>query len=581
MKSRLALPYSWIFVLTLLLAAPSLLAQKLEIGQAGLSHVRAVRLSYVSGAVSIKRPGSADWTSAIVNTPIQEGFALSTSPQSFAEVQFENGSTARLGEASELDFSQLALDREGNKLNQLAFEAGYATFHFMPERGDVYTVKAAEVILTPAGKSEFRTDLEQGRIRIEVFNGSVEVQAGAKTIKLAKDRVLNYDSTTSQSSDIQRGIEIDDWDRWTEARDTQTELAMRDMRNQGLPRQSLAGWDDLNTYGEWANIPGYGYGWSPYESMGWSPYSMGMWSMYPGWGMTWIGGEPWGWLPYHYGSWNFASGFGWFWMAGGSPYWSPALVNWYSGAGWIGWAPNGVGAGQQITAISGGALQNGQAVGPHTVVHIRPGQGTKISSPPVLASDRVVRAGAPLSGGTAVAGRTADIRAAGPAGSARAGNAFLRTGSSAAPPTILMGSDPAAERQALTQHGGRWSHLKGGSGPQPLRIQSGNTLGGHLPMTSAIGRPGPAMSRGQGPTNQSILVTRGTPSARNGGGNGAGGAMIMPHGSSAGASRSGGGGGASWGGGNSGASMGGGRSAGSMGGGSSAGGHSVSGGGHR
>ncbi len=579
MKSRLVLPYSWIFILSLLLAS-SLWAQQVEIGAPGLSHVRAVRLSYVSGEVTIKRPGSDEWTKAIANTPIQEGFALSTSSQSFAEVQFENGSTARLGEASELDFSQLALDQEGNKLNQLAFAAGYGTFHFMPERGDVYTVKVAGVTLTPAGKSEFRTDLEQGRLRVEVFNGTVQFEAGTQTIKLAKDRVLNYDSNTSQASAVQRGIEVDDWDRWTQARDTQTELAMRDQAVR--PQRSLAGWDDLNTYGEWANIPGYGYGWSPYEPMGWSPYSMGMWSMYPGWGMTWIGGEPWGWIPYHYGSWNYASGFGWFWMAGGSPYWSPALVSWYSGPGWIGWAPNGAGGGQQITAISGGALQNGQPVSPHGIVHIRPGQGTRLSAPPVVPGDRVMHAGTPLAGSMATPGRTADVRAAGPVGSPKP-SAFRRTGSSPAPPTILMGSDPAAERQALSQHGSRWSHILGGSSPQPLRIQSGTTLGGHLPMTSTAGQPGPAISRGQGPMNQSVRVTRGSPPmSRSAGGNTAGGAMIAPHASSAGASRSGSGGfgGASQGGGHSVGSMGGGH--GSMGGGgASAGGRSMGGGGHR
>src|SRR5690242_13122703 len=67
-----------------------------------LSHVRVVRLSYVSGTVTLKRPASTDWVQAQVNTPLQEGFALSTAAGSYAEVEFENGSTARLGESSKL-----------------------------------------------------------------------------------------------------------------------------------------------------------------------------------------------------------------------------------------------------------------------------------------------------------------------------------------------------------------------------------------------------------------------------------------------------------------------------------------------
>ena len=44
----------------------------------------------------LKRPGSAEQEQAMVNTPIQEGFELSTSSGSYAEVEFENGSTARI-----------------------------------------------------------------------------------------------------------------------------------------------------------------------------------------------------------------------------------------------------------------------------------------------------------------------------------------------------------------------------------------------------------------------------------------------------------------------------------------------------
>ena len=112
-----------------------------------------------------------------------------------------------------------------------------------------------------------------------------------------------------------QGIVKDSWDKWTSERDTQAQLALAD---QAVPaRGPMYGWSDLDAYGEWGLFPGFGYGWSPFASMGWSPYSMGMWSWYPGMGYTWISGEPWGWLPYHYGSWNFSTGFGWFWMPGG------------------------------------------------------------------------------------------------------------------------------------------------------------------------------------------------------------------------------------------------------------------------
>src|SRR5579875_3579141 len=135
--------------------------------QSGYSHVRIVRLSFVDGTVLVKRPGVAQWAKASVNTPIEQGFSVSTSENSFAEVQFENGSTARMGQLSRLNFTELTLTPKGDKINRLTFVQGYGTFHLTPQHGDVYTVTAANSVITPRGKAEFRTDLDQGRLRVQ------------------------------------------------------------------------------------------------------------------------------------------------------------------------------------------------------------------------------------------------------------------------------------------------------------------------------------------------------------------------------------------------------------------------------
>lgn len=553
--------------------------------QQGLSHVRVVRLSYVSGTVAVKRPGSSDWAKALVNTPIQEGFSVSTSSGSFAEVEFENGSTARLGELSQIDFSQLALAPEGNKLNRFTFEQGYATFHIEPERGDVYSVLVADASVTPEGRSEFRTDFAEGRLRVEVFNGSVEVKTPSQSAKLSKDKVLEYNSRTQVAFDIQHGIQPDDWDHWTKARDTQAQLALNDQAVQ--LNHSMYGWDDLNTYGEWASIPGYGYGWSPYEPAGWSPYSMGMWDFYPSFGWTWIGAEPWGWTPYHYGMWNYADSFGWFWMPGGDPFWSPALVNWYGGPGWYGWSPYGYGGGA-IAAVSGGAIQNGRMITPGSVIHVR-GQGTRLGQLPLLPSARTMLSGTPLDRNVMLPGRmvnaprlaaaSAPGRSVSPASAVRDPLASNRTGSapalrgpasrapisratlsnhSAAPPTVLMGSNPEAEKALLNEPRSAWGRFWNGSPSQPLRVQSGTTLGGHFPVLGAsrqIDSGTPQVVRGErsyvggAPAARSGAFSGGTARfARGGGmyaggrgmgGMGGGGAAILAHGSM---SRGGGGG---------------------------------------
>ena len=461
--------------------------------QKGLSHVRVVRLSYVSGTVGVKRPASTEWAKAQVNTPIQEGFEISTSAKSYAEVEFENGSTARLGEFSKVGFEQLAMDESGNKLNRLAFEQGYATFHLLPEHHDAYSVKIADATLTPNGKSEFRTDLDHGRVRVEVFSGSVELVSRSQTVKLTKDKVLEFSpDATEVALNEKQGIVKDTWDKWTSDRDTQAQLSISD---QGVPvRGPLYGWSDLDAYGEWGLFPGFGYGWSPYVSAGWSPYSMGMWSWYSGMGYTWISSEPWGWLPYHYGTWDFSPGFGWFWMPGGFGNWSPALVSWFSGPGWIGWAPQGVtsAAGQSIvTTVPASVIQNGLTITPQIAGHEPVKAGTLITHLPFEPG-----AGAMLSGARFSA--SAEALFAPHAGARR----------TLAPSTMLMGGE-AAREQSL--HGGF----------EPVRVRLGTTLGGTFAVRGALGEfrgNTPAIGGAGGPTlvphgpqSSSILQLEATP----------------------------------------------------------------------
>ncbi len=450
--------------------------------QKSLSHVRVVRLSYVSGTVGLKRPASTEWAKAQVNTPIQEGFELLTSANSYAEVEFENGSTVRLGEISQASFDQLAMDESGNKLNRLTFEKGYATFHLLPEHHDVYSVKLAEATLTPSGKSEFRADFDRGQARVEVFAGSVEVATSAKTVKLGKDKVLQFDPESSELAlNEQQGIVKDSWDKWTSQRDTQAQLSLADsaVASPGM----LYGWSDLNTYGEWGFFPGFGYGWSPFAAAGWSPFSMGMWSWYPGMGYTWIGGEPWGWLPYHFGAWDYSAEFGWFWIPGSFSSFSPALVNWYSGPGWIGWAPLGVFGNSSrplMTTVAGGVVQSGTMITPQSVTQVPLSAGTRINKLPFEPG-----AGAMLSGVRISANELASFTAGG------------ATTHAMAPPSVLMGGSGVRE-EALQ-----------GSAHQPLRVRAGTTLGGRFAVRGAVGEfrgnaEGGAMA-GQGPRGMTGL----------------------------------------------------------------------------
>jgi hypothetical protein len=576
------------------------------------SHVRVVRVSYVSGTLTMKRPSSQEWENATVNTPLQEGFELSTSGSSYAEVEFENGSTARLGELSKLKFNQLGLNADGGKLNGMTFEQGYGTFNFLPERRDTYHVKIGDATLAANGKCEFRTDIDRGHFRLEVFSGSVDVATPTLSVKLGGGKVLERQSgSTELAFNIRKGIDKDGWDKWTEARDRQAQLAWKE---QSLgPGGTRYGISELDAYGEWAAIPGRGYGWSPYARAGWSPYTSGMWSMYPGFGWTWISNEPWGWLPYHCGLWDFDDSFGWFWMmpGDGCQLWQPSLVDWYTGPGWIGWAPqtryhpggphppsgrpgsgqpqlgqptpgrptlsrpgsgprvgNPLTAMRAVTTVPVGVVQNRQMITPEIVKSLVAGPDNRIQHPAFEPAPRPAFAATAPAAGSPSSSNTRTVTAApGLAPPMGPGMGYAPRHSSA-PSTVLMGGDPRRDDALLS---GRHVH----SGGQPMRVHDGATLGGRY---GVGGSPGELRGEGfRGGRDSGAGVARGSqggPTVTHS--SGGAGAMVVPRG---GGGPSHGGSGHGWSGGSSG---GGGHSGGGYsGGGSHASGSSASaGGGH-
>jgi hypothetical protein len=566
------------------------------------SHARVVRLSYASGTVAMKRPNSADWENATVNTPLQEGFELSTSGASYAEVEFEQGSTIRLGELSQIMLDQLGMNPEGDYLNSMTVEKGYATFSFLPQDIDTYHVRVGDLNLTAKGKSEFRTDIEQDQFRLEVFQGSVGAAAPSFSSEVREGKVLERQTgSTPMDFNIHSGIDKDAWDKWTEARDKQAQLTQTDEPVKPIGKRY--GWNELDAYGDWVRIPDRGVGWSPYAPHGWAPYTIGHWEWYQGYGWVWISDEPWGWLPYHCGRWRFDRSFGWFWVppVDGCRAWEPSLVDWFAGSGWIGWAPQGgsplpkpgapvpvrprpgpVHPGpaprpgdlppstRKVNTVPISVVQTHQMITPQMVNRIVVSTDNRIAPPPfeqgaAPESDATRDGTAPNSLAASAVGR------AGSEVTLKPGKGFAPSHSSA-PRTILMGGDAAKESALLS--GLHLFH----SGNQPLRARNGTTLGGQY---AVRGSPGEFMGEAfKSPKNGGASApastgagVAGSNSPRNGGG-----VILASHGGGGGASRGGSTGGGGFGG-RSGGGGGWGGAGGGGGGGGAAGGGGARGGG--
>src|SRR4029077_15940225 len=103
MKNLLIVPFALLAVGFIALAQPA--------NAQDYSNIRIVRLSFVEGNVEYQRPGQ-DWQDARLNLPIQEGFALRTA-EGYAEVEFEDSMTLRLGTNATVEFTGLALQNGG------------------------------------------------------------------------------------------------------------------------------------------------------------------------------------------------------------------------------------------------------------------------------------------------------------------------------------------------------------------------------------------------------------------------------------------------------------------------------------
>ncbi len=303
------------------------------------SKARIVRLSEVEGTVQIDRATGDGFDKAFVNLPVIEGCKLKTGKDSRAEVEFEDGSALRLAPDSEVDFTRLALGDAGQKLNTAQLVSGtvYANLHpkntSSKERtGDQFQLNFARESVTVSEAAHFRVELADARATVAVFKGKLnatspagQVEVAEKhsaTIELAKDDLAKDNPARNATFAIVKNYDEEPSDAWDRQ---QTDYHDRYASAGGSKINSPYGYgmSDLNYYGTFMTVPGYGNMWQPYFiDAAWSPFQDGGWAFYPGFGYMWVSGYPWGWMPYNYGSWAFVPGFGWGWQPG---YWSP----WY------------------------------------------------------------------------------------------------------------------------------------------------------------------------------------------------------------------------------------------------------------
>jgi len=288
------------------------------LGAQAESHVRIIRLSYIDGSVQMDRATGLGLEKAILNSPVTEGMRIITGANGLAEVEFENNSTLRLGESSEVRFTKLLVNNAGAKVNEVDVVKGTVYFNTKGSKEDVYRASVGNSTFLIHRDAAVRLSDDSGKPTLAVLKGEADLENQPQEVKIRKKETLTVDPNSTAGYEIAKGVEAAPLDRWNSERSAyQNAYSYNSMG--GASKLNAFGYSDLSYYGGWFNLAGIGMAWQPYgvsNWMGWDPYMAGAWSFYPGFGYMWASAYPWGWLPYHYGSWSFVNGAGWYWVPG-------------------------------------------------------------------------------------------------------------------------------------------------------------------------------------------------------------------------------------------------------------------------
>jgi FecR protein len=331
----------------------------------------AARIQRVEGDVALNNSDansdaanteSDQWIAATNNQPFSVGDRIYTRDNSRASLAFTGRNFARLNPNTSLDVLSLA-----DRRTQLALRDGSAIFDVgYLNSGDLFEVA------TPYGAVDFQqpglynVGIDNGQVLVSVLSGLAQVVGMGGSGQISKGELLTLIGSTaadvvlSRLGDRDAGYLVDDYygyqyPQYYDGRYRDYNAYLSDpyyfdpyRRNVSYQYANsyIPGLYDLDYYGDWRNLDGYGYAWTPRVDSGWGPYQTGYWyNDYP-YGPTWVSSEPWGYAPYHYGRWAYV-GDRWYWVpenASTSPVYSPALVAYVPfGQNEVGWVPLGPG----------------------------------------------------------------------------------------------------------------------------------------------------------------------------------------------------------------------------------------------
>ena len=251
-------------------ASPTILPDD-DTANAGAStgNARAVRLSNVDGQVRVMQDGQVIADPATANLPLFEGTQVQTGDDGRAEVQFEDGSVARLSPNSALTLTLLQHEGTGSK-TEIVLNSGLGYFELQPSNAEhSLRVSYGSASFSSSSFSVVRVSLDSQPGEMAVFSGNVHLERGdAVQLDMHGGENLSLDASDQTRYNLSESIAPDSWDSWNADRDQilNAEAGEKTAATSNYVNSAGVGTSDLDANGNWYNVPGQGYVWSPYDA---------------------------------------------------------------------------------------------------------------------------------------------------------------------------------------------------------------------------------------------------------------------------------------------------------------------------
>jgi len=289
--------------------------------------VRVARLANIGGAVSFSPAGEDEWVYATPNRPLITGDRVWADAGARAELQI--GSLAvRLG--SQTSVTILNLD---DRVAQFQLAQGAINMRVRRiDPGQTIEIDTPLLAFSLRRPGDYRIDVDptSAATTVAVRTGEGEVYGEGAAYVISARQWYRFADSSLRDYEYDALPQPDAFDNWARDRDRREDnpVAAR------YVSPDVIGYSDLDDYGTWSVVEGYGNVWVPTSvASDWAPYHHGHWTWIEPWGWTWVDDAPWGFAPFHYGRWAYARQ-RWCWVPGpvrARPVYAPALVAFVGG----------------------------------------------------------------------------------------------------------------------------------------------------------------------------------------------------------------------------------------------------------